>query len=167
MNRNEQIEQRLRAVEAPEAPASLGERLRAAIPEDLATLTASRTLPGARWWQLAAAMVLMIGGGWLAWTWTHDPNVPVSAPGHLAPSLTAEVPTAPPPPPRAHATSSPSEDSGASGGTGAGVQQRPLDSLASIAGVAAMTSPEQELRRENRAREPGCGRPRAGSRGRG
>lgn len=153
MNRNEQIEQRLRAVEASEAPTSLGERLRAAIPEDLATLTSSRTLPGARWWQIAAAMVLMIGGGWLAWTWTRDPNVPVAAPGRLAPSLTAEVPKAPPPPPRASATSAPSKDSGASGGTGAGVQDRPLDSLASIAGVAAMTSPEQEFRRENPARE--------------
>ncbi len=75
MNRYEQIEQRLREVEAPEAPETLGDRVRADIPDNLATL-ASRREPGARWRQIAAAMVLMIGGGILAWISTHDAAAP-------------------------------------------------------------------------------------------
>jgi Ca-activated chloride channel family protein len=104
MNRHEQIEQRLRAVDAPEAPDSLGERIKADIPENLATIGSARVASGARWWQIAAAMILMIGGGWFAWTWTRDTSLPVSAPERRASSDTtrnAEAPALPSQPPNA------------------------------------------------------------------
>ena len=98
MNRNEQIEQRLRAANAPEAPSSLRDRILSEIPEDLTSEEPVRPDAGARWWQLAAAMILMIGGAWLAMTWTRDTPVPLSAPERRAPSETtrnAEAPAVP------------------------------------------------------------------------
>ncbi|MGH9459322.1 MAG: YfbK domain-containing protein [Thermoanaerobaculia bacterium] len=78
MNRNEQVRRRLEAVEAPEPPKDLLDRIQGEIPGDLATLTAppQRSTSGPRWWQAAAAVFLLLGGGWLAWTWTSDPVGP-------------------------------------------------------------------------------------------
>ncbi|HEU5161945.1 MAG TPA: von Willebrand factor type A domain-containing protein [Thermoanaerobaculia bacterium] len=135
MNRNEQIEQRLRAVEAPEAPASLRDRILSEIPDDLASAEPARHEAGARWWQIAAAMILMIGGAWLAMTWTRDTPVPLSAPERRVSgdaARTAPVPTSPANPPTAESRSQ---------------EAQPLDAISAVTGYSQIGIPEQDSAR--------------------
>ncbi|HVR42839.1 MAG TPA: von Willebrand factor type A domain-containing protein [Thermoanaerobaculia bacterium] len=74
MSRHDPIIRKLRNIDAPEPPADLLEKIHDGIPKRLADSGSAAT--GARWWQIAAALVLFIGGGWLAWSWSRDPLAP-------------------------------------------------------------------------------------------
>lgn len=94
------VRRRLESFTAPEPPAGLLDRIKNEIPGELPVMMAGPSeTSSARWWQVAAAMILMIGGGWLAWTWTRDPL----APGRMAELRTDAPPAAEEALPRAEA----------------------------------------------------------------
>ena len=91
MNEQE-LTRRLESMPAPEAPPDLLDRIQAEIPEDLSVLAqpSSRSAVGARWWQVAAMLVVFVGGGWLAWNSVSDPAAP-----RLEPSSVEHEPSTP------------------------------------------------------------------------
>lgn len=74
------IRTRLESFDAPEPAPELLDRIKNEIPDELPISeglpTVNRQREGAHWWQMAAALVLLLGGGWLGWTWTRDPAAP-------------------------------------------------------------------------------------------
>ncbi|MFN2441633.1 MAG: VWA domain-containing protein, partial [Thermoanaerobaculia bacterium] len=77
MNQNDEIRRRLSEVSSDEPPATLLQNIQNEIPEDFAALAAKRpTTIGARWWQVAAMLVVFIGVGFFAWQASRDPLSP-------------------------------------------------------------------------------------------
>jgi Ca-activated chloride channel homolog len=77
MNQNDEIRRRLAGVESDEPPANLLQNIQNEIPEDFAALAAKRpTTIGARWWQVAALLVVFVGVGFFAWQASRDPLSP-------------------------------------------------------------------------------------------
>jgi len=77
MNQNDEIRRRLAGVTSDEPPDNLLQKIQNDIPADFAALAAKRpTEVGARWWQIAALLVVFIGAGFFAWQASRDPLSP-------------------------------------------------------------------------------------------
>ena len=77
MNQNDEIRRRLAGVTSDEPPDNLLQKIQNDIPADFASLATKRpTEVGARWWQIAALLVVFVGVGFFAWQASRDPLSP-------------------------------------------------------------------------------------------
>jgi hypothetical protein len=77
MNQNDEIRRRLSGVTSDEPPENLLQNIQNEIPADFAALAAKRpSALGARWWQVAALLVVFVGVGFFAWQASRDPLSP-------------------------------------------------------------------------------------------
>ena len=77
MNQNDEIRRRLAGVTSDEPPTNLLQKIQNEIPADFAALaTKSPAAVGARWWQIAALLVVFVGVGFFAWQASRDPLSP-------------------------------------------------------------------------------------------